>query len=441
MESRPGGPYRTKEPEAPTKSQLIPLPSVWKQLAAKAHFIPFVILFLLSFLVASPFLWLIACVLAMGSYYLVYKLCGKVKPVWLPLVPAAMTAILMLPGPWTVIQSIFGLFLFGGQLPPPQTWSTVPFPTLFYQVFFFVGLKEEFVKALPVLVCAFLAPKIAASFARPLEIREPLDGILLATGSALGFTLYETMSDYLPGVVHDSGFGAGIDLLLRRVGGDIAGHIAYSGYLGYFIGLAMLRPKNRWLTIGIGWGCAALLHTLWDSIESLPIMLGVGIVSYGFLGAAILKARQISPSRSENFATQLYRGGEPPPPPPFQPASYAPPPPPPPAPAPPMTFSSVPTPHALTFLVAGERLLLTPGRRLIESEMPGLRAAAGDGVVAEVTRHPTDPNIIGLKNLSTVSWTAAASGSEWREVLSGKTIRLAPGTSVQFAGNRGEILQ
>jgi hypothetical protein len=101
----------------------------------------------------------------------------------------------------------------------------------------------------------------------------------------------------------------------------------------------------------------------------------------------------------------------------------------------------VPTPHALTFLVADERLLLTPGRRLIESEMPGLRAGAGDGVVAEVTRHPTDPNIIGLKNLSTVSWTAAASGSEWREVLSGKTIRLAPGTSVQFAGIRGEILE
>ncbi len=437
MAKRPGGPHRTEEPEAPAKSQLIPLPSVWKQLAAKAYFIPFVIMFLLGFLVESPILWLVACALAIGSYYLIYRLCGKPKPPWLPLIPAVMTAILLYWPIWNVFQTVFGVFLAGHTLPPPQFWSAIPFPRLFYEVFFFVGLKEEFVKAVPVLLCAFVAPKIAASFARPLEIHEPLDGVLLATGSALGFTLYETMQDYLPGLLNQSGLSAGLDLLLRRIGGDIAGHIAYSGYFGYFIGLAMLRPKNRWITIGIGWLCAAALHTLWDTIDSVPILLAVGIVSYGFLGAAILKARQISPSRAENFATQLYRGGGAPPPPPSQPAAYAPPPPL----APAAAFSTPPAPHALTFFVAGRRLLLTPGRRLTEAEMPGLQASAGDGVVAEVTRRPADPKILGLRNLSTASWMASTSTGESREIPSGKTIRLAPGTAVQFAGVRGEILQ
>jgi len=282
------------------------------------------------------------------------------------------------------------------------------------------------VKALPVLLCAFLAPKIRASFARPLEIHEPLDGILIATGSALGFTLCETMLDYLPGVLHTSGFSAGLDLLLRRIGGDIAGHIAYSGYFGYFIGLAMLRPKNRSLTIGIGWLSAALLHTLWDcSADSVPIVLGVGIIAYGFLGAAILKARQISPSRAQNFATQVYRPGEAPPAPSAPVAAYSP----------------AAAPGAFTFFVAGQRLLLTPGRRLTEAEMPGLKSSAGNGIVAEVTRHPSDPNLLGLRNLSTVSWTASTSTGESREIPRGKVIRLAPGTAVQFANVRGEILQ
>ncbi|MFZ0818423.1 MAG: PrsW family glutamic-type intramembrane protease [Candidatus Acidiferrales bacterium] len=386
----------------------------------KAQFI----LFLPGFLVESPFLWLAACALAIGSYYLIYRLCGKVKPAWLPLVPAAMTAILMYGPIWNVFENIFGAFLGGKGLPPPQYWPAIPFPKLFYDVFFFVGLKEEFVKALPVLLCAFLAPKIAAAFARPLEIHEPLDGILIATGSALGFTLCETMLGFLPGVVHTSGLSAELDLLIRRIGGDIAGHVAYSGYFGYFIGLAMLRPKNRWVTIGIGWLSAAMLHTIWDySADSFPILLGVGIIAYGFLGAAILKARQISPFRAQNLGTQVHTGGQAPPP--SGPAAG---------------HASAPVAQALTFLVTGQRLLLTPGRRLTESEMPGLKSSAGNGVVAEVTRHPTNPNLLGLRNLSTVSWRASTSTGETREIPSGKTIRLAPGTAVQFASVRGEIL-
>jgi RsiW-degrading membrane proteinase PrsW (M82 family) len=453
MATRPGGPYKIKDPETPTKSQLIPLSSQWKQLFGKAHLIPFVILFLAIFLLANPALWLVFFLLAAGAYYLIYRLCGKSKPSWLPLVPGAMAAVLLFPPFWPAFESIFGVFLGGNSIPATQYWAAMPFSTLFYDIFFDVGLKEEFVKAVPVLLIALLAPKIKASFARSLEIHEPLDGILIATGSALGFTMIETMTQYVPNAVATGGFSAGLNLLIQRVADGPAGHIAYSGYFGYFIGLAMMMPKNRWRTIGIGWICAATLHALWDSltVTSAPLLLGVGILSYAFLGAAILKARQISPSRAQNFATQIYRGGEAPPPAAYQPAAYAQVPAqqsfqpagyaPQPTVAPPAAFSSSPAPHALTFFVAGQRLLLTPGRRLTESEMPGLQASAANGVVAEVTRHPTDPNLLGLKNLSTASWTASTSAGETREIPSGKTIRLTPGTSVQFASLRGEVLQ
>jgi RsiW-degrading membrane proteinase PrsW (M82 family) len=453
MATRPGGPYRTKDPETPTKSQLIPLSTQWKQLFTKAHLIPFVILFLALFLLPNPALWILFFLLAAGAYYLIYRLCGKTKPSWLPLVPAAMTAVLVY---WFLgaFNSVFGIFLGGNGMPAQQYWPSLSFSTLFYDIFFFVGLKEELIKAVPVLLIALLAPKIRASFARPLEIHEPLDGILIATGSALGFTMVETMMQYVPNAMTSGGFSAGLNLLFVRVGADPAGHIAYSGYFGYFIGLAMMMPKNRWKTIAIGWLCAGTLHALWDSLTvvSAPLLLGVGIVSYAFLGAAILKARQISPSRGQNFATQLYRGGEAPPPQSFQPAAYAPAVQAPAAPAfqpaayaPPTTaaptFTTAPATHALTFFVAGQRLLLTPGRRLTQAEMPGLQASAGDGVVAEVTRHPTDPNLLGLRNLSSASWMASTPAGETREIPSGKTIRLAPGTSVQFASIRGEILQ
>jgi RsiW-degrading membrane proteinase PrsW (M82 family) len=447
MENRPGGPYQQRESDTPTKSQLLPFLSEGREVINKAHFIPFVVLFLLSFWVPNPFLWIVALALAMGTYYLVYRLCGKHIQPWMPLIPAAMTAALMLPGPWQIFEGLFGIFIGGQeQLPAPQFWAQIPFPTLFYKIFFFVGLKEEFVKALPVVILAFVAPKITAKFGRALEIREPLDGILVATGSALGFTLYETMMDYIPRQIQQGGFGAGIDLLLQRVGGDLAGHIAYSGYLGYFIGLAMMRPKGRAKTIAIGWLFASVMHTFWDALDGMPELL-VGIISYGLLGAAILKARQISPMRAQNFATQLYRGDQPLP---VQPAvspqnaswsqvTTAPPPvaaiPAPPIPIPAHATKS----GALTFHVGGKKFPLTAGRRFSETDIPVLTAAGADGIVGEVTTHPSDPSILGLRNLSIGSWIAMTPTGESREIPAGKTIRLSPGTTVQFGKIHGEV--
>jgi len=86
-------------------------------------------------------------------------------------------------------------------------------------------------------------------------------------------------------------------LLIPRILGSIIVHIAYSGYFGYFIGLSIMKPSKRWTFLAIGWLTSSLIHALWNTFASNPIGGAlVGMISYAFLMAAILKARQLSPS-------------------------------------------------------------------------------------------------------------------------------------------------
>ena len=84
--------------------------------------------------------------------------------------------------------------------------------------------------------------------------------------------------------------------------------MAYTGYLGYFIGLSVLKPSKRWSILGIGYLSAAGLHAFWNASASNNLLIAtlVGIFSYAFLAAAILKARKLSPMRSHNFATRFF---------------------------------------------------------------------------------------------------------------------------------------
>jgi RsiW-degrading membrane proteinase PrsW (M82 family) len=49
----------------------------------------------------------------------------------------------------------------------------------------------------------------------------------------------------------------GLQLLIPRILGEVAGHLAYSGYFGYFIGLSVLKPSRRWQILAIGYMTAA----------------------------------------------------------------------------------------------------------------------------------------------------------------------------------------
>ncbi|PSB04190.1 PrsW family glutamic-type intramembrane protease [Merismopedia glauca] len=326
----------SKPPDALSMTQLFPILSTGRDLKSKAFLVPgiLMVLFVVGMFatIGRPVLFnlLLALAIASGAYYFVYQLCGKLKPWWWLISAALLTALLLIPPLgiifpiWPAIGWFYRHFLpgdvFGLEQGNPSFSTNLvanifgkdSYPTALITHFFGAGLAEELFKAVPIFIAGF----IGSSFrSQRLGVWEPLDGILIGTASAVGFTLLETLGQYVPNIVSNitprAGEGAaqlvGLQLLIPRILGSVAGHMAYSGYFGYFIGLSVIRPTKRWQILAIGYLSAAGLHALWNSSSTLNeiVSIVVGIVSYMFLAAAILKARALSPNRAQNFATRF----------------------------------------------------------------------------------------------------------------------------------------
>jgi len=59
--------------------------------------------------------------------------------------------------------------------------------------------------------------------------------------------------------------------------------------------------------------------------------------------------------------------------------------------------------------------------------------------VAAVTKHPVDPEIWGLKNISMQTWSTTNQKGEVRDVSPGRSVTLALGTRINFGHTEGEI--
>lgn len=302
-----------------TLTQLFPILSTGRYLGQKAYLVPgmitvgFVVLLFTAVGQPLAFNLLLAAYLAGAAFYFVYQLCGKHKPWWVLLSTALTTVLILLSPLLQLFLIVFREFLPGDL---PTNVESVSFPVVLMRMFFGAGLMEELLKALPVLGAYVLGQILPSPWWRErIGIQEPLDGILLGASSAVGFTLLETLGQYVPDIIQNvtlqGGEGAGqlvgLQLLIPRILGSVAGHMAYSGYLGYFIGLSVLKPHNFWQILGVGYLSAAGLHALWNTtgFYSGLILAVVGVLSYAFLAAAILKARALSPTRSQNFATRF----------------------------------------------------------------------------------------------------------------------------------------
>ena len=166
---------------------------------------------------------------------------------------------------------------------------------------------------LPVFALIWFTAASRRADVRQWGVSEPLDAIVYASAAALAFILIETLfgDTYVGAALQETrktGTLAAQALqsfplaILRTVKG-MAGHIAYSGYFAYFVGLGLMRPRHReryWLG---GWIGASLVHGLFNASPGSVSSL-VSVAAFFLLLAVILKARQMSPTRDENFATR-----------------------------------------------------------------------------------------------------------------------------------------
>ncbi|MDX6456595.1 MAG: hypothetical protein QOE55_292, partial [Acidobacteriaceae bacterium] len=389
------------------------------------------------------------------------------------------------------MYEFFHLHLAGGE---PD--ANAPFIQLFIQHFLGTGFFEEIVKALPILGLVVAARYMTPEVRAKIGVEEPLDGILIGAASGGGFAIMETLIQYTPrdlvntwtttvlafrgvpiqnadtvmnnmnGEQLRSLISQGSNLLntapgikwliIRSI--DLSfGHMAYAGYFGYFIGLSVIKPEQRWKILLIGLASASLPHALWDtvaSMDSVPLQAAIALLSYAVLAAAVLKAREISPNRSLLQPSLIFGASRP------SPAYAAPMPSPVPSAAPPVVSApplirpglATDTPPAplispsvgpagriaSRLRVGTKFLIIVPGLRLLEHQVPGLLAQSPGGPVAEVTRNPNDPSILGLTNLSSSAWEAVSNGSR-RQIAPGQTIKLAPGAKIDFGSTDGEV--
>jgi RsiW-degrading membrane proteinase PrsW (M82 family) len=494
---QPGGQLKNRlDDDSATKSEMFPVFAKRKDLVKKGLIIPAATVFLFGMIltaeVGNPtaFRNVLGVFIGLACFYAIYSLCGK-KKAWYILVGATLfTIILMISPVWNLLYILFYKTI---GTPSGPAFDQMSFPRQVIGRFFSTGLLEEFVKIIPVLILWRLTSRLKPANKDRIGVTEPLDGILVGAASALGFVLVETLGQYAPQAVMSAAIALhknlpqlpadvavlagsvfGLESVIMRIVPELSGHLAYSGYFGYFVGLAALKPKHGWKLVLTGWACAAGLHATWDLFCDRPgfllFQLPMMIVFYAFLVAAILKARQISPTRAQNFATVVINSPgvaalqqpvaqpQPAPQPEMRraPAPSAPPrqyAPPQPAPQPRVVAQPqpqygyaaaaaprlAPDPNGFRLLVAQKALALRDGQRFSGSDIPGLRAAAADGVVAAVSRNPKDPTMMGLQNLSSTTWKATLPGGEMREIASGRSVRLLAATRIDFGLVQGEV--
>lgn len=433
----------------------------------------------------SIYLIVLGVFLTTVSLWFIYKQVGKNKSWWLLFAAMGFSAYFLwlfrTQGQFVWLYEFFHNTLAGGEPDPKQ-----PIPELFMRHLLGTGFFEEFVKAIPVLVLAWWTPKMDLNMRAKIGVEEPLDGILIGAASGGGFAIVETLGQYVSNYLSDIFLRVG--LAQYKIVGDDAikavvphlnlaqlvkviqdganmvgtspatgalitrsldlsfGHMAYSGYFGYFIGLSIIKPDHRWKILSIGLVSAAIPHALWDTFafKDMTLVMGLtAILAYAILAAAILKAREISPNRSLLQPSVIF-GMEPavavaaanvPVAVRMAPVQVA---------VPPMQ-EAVPAQNGLTagsgnrLRVGTKYLIIAPGLRLLEHQVPGLVAETRGGPVAEVTRNPANPTVLGLTNLSTTSWETMTGSGARREIAPGQTIKLAPGTRIDFGSTDGEV--
>jgi RsiW-degrading membrane proteinase PrsW (M82 family) len=111
-----------------------------------------------------------------------------------------------------------------------------------------IGVPEEFVKILPLLVLAFITR----------ELKEPLDYVMYGSASALGFAFVENLlyfDELNSGIIHGRAYLS------------VIGHMAMTTFASYGIIIARFKLKNKkalWYTLPVSFFAACTVHGIFD---------------------------------------------------------------------------------------------------------------------------------------------------------------------------------
>jgi len=214
----------------------------------------------------------------------------------------------------------------GAKVIPGVPIERPSFFSRFWAFFLCAGLKEELEKMVPIFGLIWAASASRRADVKRWGVFEPLDAIVYACAAATAFIVIETFGGhgYVGGVIQTARDTLDeahrnqavmkaaflvLPMAIIRTLDALTGHLAYSGYFAYFVGLGVMRPKHRErLWIG-GWLVSGVIHGFYDAAATgegsqvFPMTLAT-FVGFFFLMAAILQARKLSPTREENFATR-----------------------------------------------------------------------------------------------------------------------------------------
>ncbi|HYE47827.1 MAG TPA: PrsW family glutamic-type intramembrane protease [Caulobacter sp.] len=395
-----------------------------------------------SFAVFQLFVTLSIFVILMLTLLGIYAYSRMDRPIWPFMLAFLITAIQAATPIFNLYVIVFRKILPGDIDPTAK----MPFIQAFIGMLFGAGLLEELLKAVTILLGAYLTiyalkktPALANNaFFKLFHVRGPLDGVVFGLFAGAGFIMSETAFQYVPDLAmkiiggtgdYGSGIAAGMLLLIPRTLGGAVGHMAYSAIFGYFIGLAVLRPKQMWMLIGIGYAASSVIHALWNSVGQINPNLNyvVAVVSAIGAGACLLKARQIEATvyGRENLTGGSIIVDRPPvaPRPVAQPVHN-------PGPAP-AKRPSADQPLALD--IDGMTLPLRGGAVLDLGAEPAL-GGRGQGVTGQVVPHPSRAHVLGLRNSGTIAWTARLRDGSQQVIEQNQNIRLAPGVQIDFGG-------
>ena len=150
-----------------------------------------------------------------------------------------------------------------------------------------VGVIEEFVKFLAVYLFVF----------RKSEFNEVMDGIIYAAAAALGFASLENFLYIL-------NYGAGV--MVGRAVLSTLGHVLFSAFWGYGLGLKKIEGKNAVFTgLILAAGAHIIYNMLLDSVCGIIFVIPLILALYIITSRKVKYSLSVSPFKRGSHETPL----------------------------------------------------------------------------------------------------------------------------------------